>query len=51
MADLQKTNIFYVKKYAILFEERNIAKFEHSKGNADLASHLNEFRKKLDNKV
>ena len=49
MSDLSKSNSFYVKKYAVLFEERDRAKDEHSKGNAELGAHLNEFRKKLDN--
>lgn len=50
MSELKKTNNFYVKKYALLFEERDRSNLEHEKGNADLASCLNEFRKKLDTK-
>ena len=49
MNDLQTSSVFYIKKYSVLFEERDRVKIEQSKGNADLGAHLNEFRKKLDN--
>ena len=46
MNDLQASSVFYIKKYSVLFEERDRVKIEQSKGNADLGAHLNEFRKK-----
>lgn len=48
MSGSEQSNSFYIKKYSLLFEERDRVKVEHDKGNADLASHLSEFRKKLD---
>jgi len=41
------SNSFFLKKYSLLFEEKQRSEAENAKGTADLASCLNEFRKKL----